>query len=251
MNKTEYATLHIKAGIGDIAPTVIMVGDPGRARQFAQNHMMNARLICNIREINLWTGTIGGKDVSVMAHGMGASSVGIYAHELFAFFDVERIIRLGTCGMYVDDMELGGILIGTEYYTQSIFGLAYGLDINEPVKATTKLVNLFEETLREWGVDYRKGPVYSSLWFYAPKLIGGGISQGSKIEEKVSNGEMVAKEMEGYALQAIANYHGKEAVTVLTGINSMVKKIFNDIDTRLDDTKLLKVAELAISRMND
>ncbi len=119
--------------------------------------------------------------------------------------------------MYVTDMDLGGILIGNEYFTYSKFGEAYGLDINEGVEASQNLVEAFENVLTENNVEFRTGGVYSSLWFYAPELIGGGVKPGSIIEQKINNGEMVAKEMEGYVLQAIANYYNKEAVTVLTG----------------------------------
>ncbi len=249
MNKNSCATLHLKANAGEVASTIIMVGDPGRAKNFAQDYLEDAKLICNIREVNLWTGKVNGKEVSVMAHGMGASSVGIYADELFKSFDVERVIRLGTCGMYVTDLELGGILVGNEYYTYGNFGEAYGYEIDKPIQATPSLVKVFEETLEEESIPYRTGGVYTSQWFYAPELINGGVKSGSIIEEKINDGTMVAKEMEGYVVQAIANYYGKEAITILTGINNMTLKIFNDIDSRKNNDAMLHVAKKVLAKI--
>ena len=110
-------TAHNQAQKGEIAKTVIMSGDPLRIKAIAEKYLENARLVNEIRNIYAYTGTYKGKEVTVMAHGMGIPSMGIYAYELFKFYDVEKIIRLGSCGAYIEDLNLLDIILVDKSYT--------------------------------------------------------------------------------------------------------------------------------------
>ena len=104
-------TPHNEAEIGDFAKTVIMPGDPLRAKYIAENFMENAILVNQVRGMLAYTGEYKGKEISVMAHGMGMPSVGIYAYELYQFYQVENIIRIGSCGSYVPEINLLDIVL--------------------------------------------------------------------------------------------------------------------------------------------
>jgi purine-nucleoside phosphorylase len=121
------ATAHISASKGEIAKTMVMVGDPLRAKMIATTFLKDAKEINNVRGMLGYTGTFEGKQVTVMGHGMGISSIGIYAYELFDIYGVESIIRAGSCGSFKKEIELGDIIIQDKSYTDSInFGEAYG-----------------------------------------------------------------------------------------------------------------------------
>lgn len=241
-NSQKYATHHIKAEQGEIASTVIMMGDPLRAKYMAQTYIENAKLICDIRGINIWTGTYNGKEITVMGHGMGFSSMAIYAHELFEFFGVETIIRLGSCASYDKDLGRESIIVGEKYYTYSRFGEAYGLDTELPAVASQNLVNKFEEVLKTEDVVWKTGGVYSSEWFYAPSFFGEGVKRGSEVASLIEQGKIIGKEMESYALQVIANHFNKEAITIITVIDNLTTKDFSSADDKVNTTKMLEVA---------
>ena len=114
-------TAHNEAKIGEIAKTVLMPGDPLRAKYIAENFMENAILVNQVRGMLAYTGEYKGKEISVMAHGMGMPSVGIYAYELYQFYQVENIIRIGSCGSYVPEINLLDIVLVEESYTEGNF----------------------------------------------------------------------------------------------------------------------------------
>ena len=125
------ATAHNKANPGEIAKTVLMSGDPLRIKAIAEKYLDNPKLVNDIRNIYAYTGTYKGTEITLMAHGMGIPSMGIYAYELFKFYDVEKIIRLGSCGAYSQDLNLLDIILVNNSYTESNF--SYELN-NEKVK---------------------------------------------------------------------------------------------------------------------
>ncbi len=240
------STHHIQANKDDIAKTVLMMGDPLRAKEYANKYLKNPKLICNIRGINIWTGEYNNNKITIMGHGMGMSSIAIYAHELFEFFDVERIVRLGSSAGYSKDLKQGDIVVGNSYYTYSLIGEGYGMDINEPLDATKNLVKLFEDELIKNKVRFKVGSIYSSLWFYAPNFKGEGIKAGSIIEKKVQDGTIIAKEMESYILQAIAKYFKKEAITVVTIIDNLATKEFSSASNKVDTSLMGEIALKAL-----
>ena len=119
-------TPHITAKEGDFARTVLMPGDPLRSKFIADNYLENAVLVNNTRGVQGYTGTYKGKRVSVMASGMGMPSIGIYSYELFKFYGVENIIRVGTAGMLSQKLKVRDIVLGMSAYTNSNFGQQYG-----------------------------------------------------------------------------------------------------------------------------
>ncbi len=241
------ATHHIKAKKEDIAPTVIMMGDPNRAKTFADLFLTDAKLICDIRLINIWTGYYKEQKVTIMGHGMGMSSIAIYAHELYEYFDVERIIRLGSSASYDPEIKLGDIIVGDKYFTYSLIGEGYGLDPNEPIDATPALVEKFTNALsKQTEVKFKVGGIYSSLWFYAPTFFGEGVKKGSRVETALKNGEIIGKEMESYILQVIAHHFQKEAITVVMVIDNLATKTFSSANNKVDTSPLGTIAFKAL-----
>ena len=118
-------TPHNEAKKEDIAKVVLMPGDPLRAKYIAENFMENVRLVNQVRGMYAYTGTYKGKEITVMGHGMGIPSVGIYTHELFKFYDVDCIIRIGSCGAYVPSLNLKDIIVVNEGYSESTFAEVY------------------------------------------------------------------------------------------------------------------------------
>lgn len=123
-------TPHIEAKAGDFAPTVLMPGDPLRSKFIAEHFLENPVLVNNIRGVQGYTGNYHGKRVSVMASGMGMPSIGIYSYELFNFYGVENIIRIGSAGIISQQLKLRDIVAGMSVYTNSNFGQQYGFQGN-------------------------------------------------------------------------------------------------------------------------
>ena len=142
------ATPHIKAEKGDFAKTVLMPGDPLRAKYIAENYLENAVLVNEVRGMLGYTGTYKGKSVSVMASGMGMPSMAIYSYELFQFFDVDNIIRIGTAGAVSDKLGLRDIVIAMSSCTNSNFAEQYGLPGNIAPTASFELLKL------KWSVQH-------------------------------------------------------------------------------------------------
>ena len=121
-------TPHINAKEGDFARTVLMPGDPLRAKYIADNYLENAQLVNNVRGVQGYTGEYKGKRVSVMASGMGMPSIGIYSYELYNYYGVENIIRVGSAGAMSDKLKLRDIVAGMSAYTTSNYGYQFGFD---------------------------------------------------------------------------------------------------------------------------
>ena len=117
------STPHNEANLGDIAKTVIMPGDPLRAKYIAENFLEDYRLVNSVRGMFAYTGKYKGKEISIMAHGMGMPSVGIYSYELYKFYDVENIIRIGSCGGYKPDAKLFDIILSSAVFSESNYAL--------------------------------------------------------------------------------------------------------------------------------
>ncbi len=215
------STPHISANKGDIAKIVVMPGDPLRAKLFAETHMENYKQINNVRGMLGFTGTINGKEVTVMGHGMGLESIGIYSFELYDQFDVETIIRFGSCGSYNPEVNLWDVIVAEKAYTESNFGTGYGFEGVDTLEATKSLVDLANTSAAKVGLNKGKlvnTTVNSSMWFY-------------KTHNQDQPNEFAAKgidvvEMEAYALYAIAKSLGKQALTLLTVSDHIVKEQF-------------------------
>ena len=113
------ATAHNKASKGEIAKVVLMCGDPLRAKYIADNYLSDVKLVNEVRNMYCYTGTYKGKEISVMGSGMGVPSIGIYSYELYNFYDVDTIIRVGTCGAYQEDVKVRDVVVGVAASTNS------------------------------------------------------------------------------------------------------------------------------------
>ena len=159
-------TPHIEAKAGDFAKTVIMPGDPLRAKLIADNYLDNCALVTSVRSMLGYTGTYKGKRVSVMGSGMGMPSMGIYSYELFNFYDVENIIRTGSAGSLQPNLDLGDIIAAQCACTNSNYALQYSLNGVFAPAASYKLLRMFDDVCEEYRTPVHIGSVLSSDTFY-------------------------------------------------------------------------------------
>lgn len=213
-------TPHIGATRGQIAKIVLMAGDPLRAKNFAYKYLEGVKLISEIRNMYIFTGTFNKKKVTVMGHGMGMASIGIYAYELYKFYDVETIIRFGSCGSYNPDYNLFDIVIGKSSYTTSNYGKAFGYKkniVDAPASDLLEKINwiIKQEKDEELKSKLHYTCIHASDWFYAEK-------NKVNIEKMVKKGVSVV-EMESYALYVIAKYLNRQALTILSISDNIAK----------------------------
>lgn len=213
------ATIHNEANIGDIAKTVIMSGDPRRVKNIAEKFLKNPRLVNNVREAYAYTGTYKGKEVTVMAHGMGMPSIGIYAYELFKVYDVDRIIRLGTCGTFAEDINILDILLVDKSYTESNFSYEFGNEKVNIASSSQELDNKIEATALKNDVKVTRCNAFSTDCFdwYVEDL-------KSVLDRLPKELELKATEMESFALFYLAKKFNREAACLLIVADSHISK---------------------------
>lgn len=213
------ATAHNQANIGDIAKTVIMSGDPLRIKKIAETYLENPKLVNEIRNIYAYTGMYNGKEITVMAHGMGMPSVGIYAYELFKFYGVETIIRLGSCGAYTDKLDLLDIVLVDQSYTESNFAYTLNNDTTKLTSSSSNLNKKIEEVALNKNIKITKGNVCCTDCFdwYMTDL-------NSFLNRLPKDLNLIAAEMESFALFYIAKMFNKKAACLLTVVDSHYKK---------------------------
>ena len=199
-------TPHITAKEGDFARTVLMPGDPLRSRFIAETYLDNPVLVNNTRGVQGYTGTYKGNRVSVMASGMGIPSIGIYSYELFNFYGVENIIRVGTAGGIADTVHIRDVVFGMSAYTNSNFGRQYGFDGNVAPCCSFKLLDAAVRAARGMGIEPNVGAIYSSDIFYDE-------SGSAKVMKKLG---VLATEMEAAGLYLNAARLGKNALAICT-----------------------------------
>lgn len=204
MNKTP--TPHIGAQYGEIAETVIMAGDPLRAKFMAEKFLDNPVQFNNVRGMLGFTGTHQGKRVSVMGHGMGMASIGIYSYELFNFYDVKTIIRVGSAGSIKEDLHVGDLVIALGACTNSNYAMQYEMAGTFAPIANFDLARGAADTCDRLGYRYQVGNVLSSDTFYTE----------NPHNDKWINMGVLAIEMEAAALYMNASRAGKRALTILT-----------------------------------
>lgn len=199
-------TPHIGAKPGEIAETVIMAGDPLRAKFMAENYLENPVLFNQVRGMLGYTGTWQGKRVSVMGHGMGIPSIAIYTYELYHFYDVQTIIRIGSAGAYDPDLQLGDLVLAMGACTDSSFGAQFRLPgVFAPI-ADFDLLCRAAETCKRLGIRYKVGNVVSSDVYY---------SDNPQTEKWMKMG-VLAVEMEASALYMNAARAGRRALVINT-----------------------------------
>ncbi len=200
-------TPHNSAQKGDFAKTVLMPGDPLRAKFIAETFLEKAILVNNVRGIGGYTGFYQGKEVSVMASGMGMPSMGIYSYELFQFYDVDHIIRIGTAGAIRADLKVRDIVAGMAACTNSSFVKQYQLPGDYAPIASYRMLETAVNTAKKQGVELVVGNLYSSDTFYDER-------EDSLLRWQKMG--VLAVEMEAAALYMNAALTGKEALAICT-----------------------------------
>ena len=198
-------TPHIEAKKNEIAKTVIMPGDPLRAKYIAENFLDNYKLVNTVRGMYAYTGTYKGKNVTVMASGMGMPSMGIYSYELFKFYDVDNIIRIGSAGAYTADLKLYDTVLVSASYSTSKYAYSQNGCEDTIIKPSESLNNKIIKHAN--NINLIIGTVHSSDVFY---------SEINNIDDLVQNHGCIAVEMESFALFHNAKVLGKNAACLLT-----------------------------------
>lgn len=212
-------SIHCNAKKEDIAKTVLMPGDPLRAKYIAENFLENARVVNTVRNMLAYTGTYKGKEVTVFSSGMGMASMGIYCYELFKFYDVENIIRIGSCGAYSEDLNIFDTILVDKSYTEGNFAFEFNEEDCHLMQSNDELNKVIEDTAKEISMPYIKGNTLCSDCFdWYIKSVANLINRFPK------DLNIISAEMESFALFYIAKCLGKKASCLLTVVDSHYKK---------------------------
>lgn len=208
-------TPHNEAKLEEIAKTVIMPGDPLRAKYIAEKYLDEYKLVNKVRGMYAYTGKYKGKEVTIMAHGMGMPSIGIYTYELYKFYEVENIIRIGSCGGYLEELKLFDIILSENVFTESNYALTFNNENCHIISSNNELNSIIEETSKEDEIKIVKGNTISSDFFdvYMPdqnKFL-------SRIPEEFNP---ISAEMEAFALFYNAKFFGKKASCLMSVVDS-------------------------------
>lgn len=203
---SQIPTPHITAREGDFARTVLMPGDPLRSKFIAEHFLTEAVLVNNVRGVQGYTGYYQGKRVSVMASGMGMPAIGIYSYELYNFYGVENIIRIGSAGMISQSLKVRDIVAGISAYTNSSFGRQFGFDGQLAPCCSYELLEKAMQAGKALGQQPVAGAIYSSDCFYDDSAPLG----------KLQKLGVLCVEMEAAALYLNAARAGKNALALLT-----------------------------------
>ncbi|MBC7949568.1 MAG: purine-nucleoside phosphorylase [Chitinophagaceae bacterium] len=228
-------SLHISASQGEIAPIVLMPGDPLRAKYIADNMLDDVKQVSQTRNAFYFTGKYKGKAITIGASGMGCPSIGIYSYELYKDYNVDCIIRIGTCGSYLTGLKLYEVINVDVACSESTYA-RYAFDIGgHNIKHQGKAFDIINDTAKTLSVPIRSGPVHSSDVFYRAD---------TALPEIVIECNCMAVEMEAFALFANAKYLNKTAATLLTVSDVLPTKEHISADQR--ERSLDKMINLAL-----
>ena len=233
MSNPNIPTPHINAKEGDFARTVLMPGDPLRAKFIAETFLEKPVLVNNVRGVQGYTGTYQGKKVSVMASGMGMPSIGIYSYELYNFYGVENIIRIGTAGMINPSLHVRDIVAGMSAYTNSSFAKQFGFDGMYAPCCDFGLLMAAYEASKKYDANFVPGALYSSDTFYDESAPLG----------KLQKLGVLAVEMESAALYLNAAKAGKKALAICTiSDNPFTGEGLSAEERQVSFTQMMKIA---------
>ena len=228
-------TPHISSKPGEIAKTVLMPGDPLRAKFIAETFLENPVLVNNVRGVQGHTGTWKGVPVTVMASGMGMPAIGIYSWELFSEYGVENIIRIGSCGAIQDNLKLMDIVIGQAACCQGGYIDHFKMGgLYAPIADYT-LLTAAVDAAKELGIDVTVGNILSSDNFYSP--------EGCNVNDKWRKMGILGIEMEAAALYANAAYHGKRALCICSVSDHIYREEYLSSEQRqVGFTQMMEIA---------
>lgn len=211
-------TVHINSNKEDISDVVLMPGDPLRAKYIANKYLENVKLVNNTRNMLAYTGYYKGKQVTVFPSGMGIPSMGIYAYELFKFYDVKKIIRIGTCGGLKENEKIFDIILATSAYSTSSFARLFNGCPDKDIPSSKVLTDHIDELAKKNNINLHKGRIMTSEVFDVY------VDYNKFIKNFPSDKEYIASEMEAFALFHLANSLHKEAACLLTVVDSKYDK---------------------------
>ena len=204
------ATPHIQAEMGEVAKTVLMPGDPLRAKFIAETFLEDPVQFNMVRNMFGYTGTYKGKKISVMGSGMGIPSIGIYAHELYAFYGVEEIIRVGSTGAFTEDINIYDTILVTSAYSDSSFAKCKCGDDSNVQYPDPELNEKLKVSAEKLGIKVIEGPIWSSDVFYYEDNVM------PEVMKTAAEHKLLSAEMESFGLFATAKVLGKKAACMLT-----------------------------------
>ena len=232
-------TPHNEAQIDEIAKTVIMPGDPLRAKYIVENFFDDYKLVNQVRGMYAYTGTYKGKELTVMAHGMGMPSVGIYSYELFKFYDVENIIRIGSCGAYKPELKLFDIVLSENVFSESNYALTLNNDNCHLTSSSNELNSVIKNTAKENNIALTKGNTVCTDCFDVY------MTDVNKFLERIPDDfNPVSAEMEAFALFYNAKLLNKNAACLMSVVDSKFIKDVASVEER--QTGLNNMIKLAL-----
>lgn len=209
------STAHNEAKVGDIAKVVLMCGDPLRAKYIADNYLKRVKLVNTVRNMYCYTGTYKNKKISVMGSGMGVPSIGIYSYELFNHYDVDTIIRVGTCGAYQENIHVRDIVVAVGASSNSNYASQFNLNGNFSAIGDFSLLRTCDKVCQKYDVKCHFGNVLTTDIFY---------DEDPMYWKKWAKLGVLAAEMETYALYINAAKFNKKALTIMSVSDSLVSK---------------------------
>jgi len=229
------STPHNTANKGDIAKVVLMPGDPLRAKFVAETYLQDVKQFNQVRGMNGYTGTYKGHRISVMGSGMGMPSIGIYSYELFKFYDVDVIVRIGSTGSMVPEIKVYDVILATSAYSKSSFAQVQSGDASDVQYPDAQLCEQLKAGAKELGYEMKEGCIHSSDVFYQ--------EANAPANPRIKELNCVAVEMESFALYHNAKVLGKKAACILTVSDSLVTHEETTAEERQNSfTKMMEIA---------
>lgn len=201
------ATVHIESDINDISDVVLMPGDPKRAKYIADNYLTEAKLVNNVRGMLAYTGYYKDKKITIFSSGMGIPSIGIYSYELFKYYNVEKIIRIGSAGGYSEKLKLKDIILVERSYSESSYAKVMNDYFLNYIDSSNDINKMIKSTAKELNLKIINGSIYSTDAFY---------EVDNNYKEKMSMYNVLGVEMETFALFYNAHLLNKDATSLLT-----------------------------------
>lgn len=210
----------------DVAKLVLMPGDPLRAKYIAEKFLENAKEITSVRNMLGFTGFYKGKKITVMGSGMGMPSMSIYSFELFHFFDVDRIIRIGTCGVVSKEVEVPEMILADRIYSESTFAYQYDGYTKNTVEGSKRLNKIISLTAKELNMTLHEGDMLTT------DVFGPYVDIDAILNRVPSYIKLLGEEMEGFGLLHVANSFTKEAAVIATAVDSKYSDVVLSIEQR-------------------
>ena len=227
-------TPHIESKLEDIAKIVLMPGDPKRAEYIAKNYLTDIKLVNEVRGMTAYTGYYENKRITIFPSGMGIPSMSIYSHELFNFYDVDCIIRIGTMGAYIEELNIGDVVLATKSYTDSSYDKIVDNYRNSYLSSSEEINKNILASAKELNIEVKTGTVYTSDVFYTPV-------DYKKIQK---DHNVIGVEMESFSLFQEAKLANKKGAAIFTISDSFVKK--EELTSEEREKKLDNMIKIAL-----